>query len=108
MHKSHSANACTLSKLGMQCCGLPVHSTSGYLCTSCGLYTKTISTGTREVHKPRSYARLVLSFSPSSSTVIYTIFHLLQSGLYTVSTPPITTRIFLKNHIFISKQGALV
>lgn len=104
---SHSANVCILSTFGMQSCGLPVQSTSGYLCTSGMLYTKTISTGMRGVHKPLSYTRLVPGFSPASSTGFYAIFHLLQTRLYTVSTSPITTRVFLKNHIFISKQGAL-
>ncbi len=109
MRKQHNGRGSVYIKpntLGVHACGLAVHESSHNLCTALKLYTKYTSEPLRAVHQAPSCEQVFIQLSPILSTFFYTFFHLLRTGLYTLSTPPITTRVFSNNHIFINNQGA--
>lgn len=104
MRNTHATHCCRTGNLCVQSCGLPVHGNRGLLCTASELYAKYIHGTVEGVYSNPTYTRLIRAFSHPSSTIKLFILPKLGLWLYTLSTGPITTRIFLKNYIFISNS----
>jgi hypothetical protein len=106
MPKKLTTHVCATIKMSIRRCGLGVHERSVKLCTVSSLYTKYTHKVFGGVYQPVSCERVFIQFSPTLSTSFSALFHLLRTWLCTLSTAPITTRTFSKNHIFINNQGA--